>query len=126
MAGTMGFLADGITFFAPGTILEPWPLPPVIEPKAPSKFNEPWASGVICAAAAEAIARGTIPLLSFTNYATKISASNGRFREPFTCAPETFAGFIPFFSGAFGRFAKTFPLGSAFLFFKTSMETGAE
>jgi hypothetical protein len=84
----MRFLADGAAIFALGTVLQPETLPPALEPEAPNKFTDPRASGVMRVVAAEAIVRSIIPLLSFTDFLDRISASDGHFIPPFVCAPK--------------------------------------
>jgi hypothetical protein len=76
----MRFLTDVVAFFAPDMILEPWPPPLALEPEALDTFFEPCASCVTRAAAAEAIVRGTIFLLSFADLADEISVSYDHFR----------------------------------------------
>jgi hypothetical protein len=96
----------------------------VLELEEPNKFIKPHASNVMHTAAVEAIARGTIPLLSLMDLADRISASDDYFKPLFTHAAGSLAGSVPFFSCAFGRLAKTFLVASSFLFFKTSVKTG--
>jgi hypothetical protein len=86
----MRFIVEGTSFFAPGMVLQPGHLPPALEPEALSKFSELRVSSVIHAAAAGAIARGTVPLLSFTDFVGRMSALNDHFRPPLLRDPETF------------------------------------
>jgi hypothetical protein len=79
-------------------------------------------SGIMHAMAAEAIARGMVPLLSLTDFAGGMSAPDGHFELPLTRDPETFVSPAPFVSVTFRHLAETFAAASAFLFFKTSME----
>jgi hypothetical protein len=76
------------------------------------------------AAAAEAITWGTVPLLSFVDITGTMSVPDGHFEPPLAHDLETFVSPTTFFSVAFGRLAKTYVAASAFLFFRTSMETG--
>jgi hypothetical protein len=125
MVGMMHFLAEGAAF-ALGTILQPGRFPPDLEPEALSKSFGPRVSGIMHAMAAEAIARGMVPLLSFADFAGRTYAPDGRFEPPLTRTLETFASSAPFFSYTFGHLAKTFIATSAFLFFRTSGEMGTE
>jgi hypothetical protein len=90
MVGMMHFLAEGAAF-VPGTVLQPGSLPPPLAPPAPAETSEMRVFGIMRAAVAEVITRGTVPLLSFTNVVGKMSAPNGHFKPPLACDPETFA-----------------------------------
>jgi hypothetical protein len=61
--------------------------------------------GVMRIAATEAIARGTMFLLSFTNFADAISVSDDRLKLPLLYVTVTFAVFVLLFSGATTTFA---------------------
>jgi hypothetical protein len=77
----MQFLVEGEAF-APGSVLQPGPLPLALEPEALSKFSKPRVSGVIRAVAVEAFAPGTVPMLGFADFAGWMSAPNGHFGPP--------------------------------------------
>jgi hypothetical protein len=76
------------------------------------------------AVAAEAIARGTVPLLSFADFVGRMFTPDGRFESALAHDPDTFAGTTPFFLVTFGHLPKTLAASSTFLFFRTSVEMG--
>jgi hypothetical protein len=67
MANMMHFLVEGAAF-TPGTDLKPGCLPPHLAPSTPAETSEMRISGLMRAMAAEAIAQGTVPLLSFADF----------------------------------------------------------
>jgi hypothetical protein len=118
----MHFLAEGATF-APGTALQPGHLSLPLAPLAPTDTFEMRISDITRVAAAEAMVRGTVPLLSFADFTGRMFALGGHFEPALTHDPETFASTAPFFSATFVRLPKTFAVASTFLFFRTSAET---
>jgi hypothetical protein len=106
----------------PPVALEPEIPPLALGPKAPGSFFRPDAPSVPHAAVVEAIARGTVFLLSFVDFAGTTSMSDGRFRSVFPCGAEVFTACAPFFLGALKRFSEAFPVASIFLFFDASVE----
>jgi hypothetical protein len=125
MAGMMHFLAEGATF-ALGMGLQLQRFSPPLAPPAPTETSETRVSGITHALAAEAIARGTVPLLSFANFNSRMSVPDGHFKPAMVHDPESLAVIAPFFSTTFGRLPETFTAASAFPFFRTSGETGTE
>jgi hypothetical protein len=79
-----------------------------LQPEALCKFS---GSHV----AVEAIVHGTMPLLSFTDFADRMFMPDGRFEPPLAHAPEASIGSTPYLSGTFGRLAEAFMVASAFL-----------
>jgi hypothetical protein len=97
---------------------------PPLAPTAPPETSKTRISGIMHAAAALAIARGMTPLLSFADFTGRTSPPDGHLEPAPARNPEIFAAKAIFFSATFGRLPETFATASAFLFFRTSAETG--
>jgi hypothetical protein len=125
MAEMICFLADGAAF-APGKVVQPGRPPSPLAPPALPETSGMRVTSIMRATAIEAIAQGMVPLLSFADFASRMSAPNGYFESAVTRDLETFAGTVPFFSVTFGRLPETLVAASAFIFFRNSTETGTE
>jgi hypothetical protein len=119
----MHFLAEGATLVL-GTNLLLRRFSPPLAPPAPTKTSKKRVFDITRATAAEAIAWGTTPLLSFADFTGRMSPLDSHFEPARMRDPEIFAAKAIFFSATFGRLPETFMGASAFLFFRTSAKMG--
>jgi hypothetical protein len=123
MAEMIRFLADGAAF-TPGKVVQCWRLPTPLAPPAPPETSGTCVTGITRVIVIEAIARWRVPLLSFADFAGRMSVLDGCFKLAVAHDPETSAGKLPFFSVTFGHMPKTLAAAYAFLFFGTSTKMG--
>jgi hypothetical protein len=119
----MRFLAEGATLVV-GTnlLLQRFSLP--LATTALTETSKMCVSSITRVVAAEAIACGMTPSLSFTNFTRRTSPLDGHFEPAPTHDLEIFAANAIFFPTTFEHLPKTFVATSAFHFFRTSTKTG--
>jgi hypothetical protein len=119
----MHFLAEGATLVL-GTNLLLRCFSPPLAPPALTETSKMRVYGITSIVAAEAIARGMTPLLSSAYFTSRMPPLDSCFELAHAHDPEIFTATAIFFSATFGRLPETFAAASAFLFFRTSVETG--
>jgi hypothetical protein len=108
MAGTIHFLADRAAF-APGKVVQPGCPPSPLAPPVPPETSGTRVTGIMRVAAVEVITCGMVPLLSFADFAGRMSTPNGHFESALASDLHRH---------------QTIAATSAFLFHRTSTETG--
>jgi hypothetical protein len=94
-----------------------WRFTPPLAPPTPTETSKTHIFDITRAAAAEAIVRGTTPLLCFADFTDRMSPPNGHFELARARDSEIFAA-KAIFSATFGRLPETFAIASTFLFFR--------